>query len=233
MASQEPANPRPPVTSALTVAGSSLQTRQGGSPDAQRSLSSDGVLVGVHAVPEALVPVGAQLAVGRQSLERLALEDAVVVQIVEDGGLEAEEASVDPALDLRFLVETTHEAAVVELGDAELELWADDCHRRQTSCLAVHARECRQIDVRDTVRIGDGEGSLADPFASCVDTAAGRGVETRVDAADLDPIGPWARLDPAPNLLTLVSSEQQKAREALCAVDRDHVPEDRASADLD
>src|SRR3712207_4287898 len=38
------------------------------------------VLVGVHAGPEAVVAVGAQLAVGREALERLALEHRVVAQ---------------------------------------------------------------------------------------------------------------------------------------------------------
>ena len=80
------------------------QSFQGAPPSPHRSLSCDRVLVGVHALPEARVPVGAQVAVGGQALERLALEHAGAIQVVEHAGLEAEEAAVDPVLGARLLV---------------------------------------------------------------------------------------------------------------------------------
>ena len=49
--------------------------------------------------------VGSQLAVGHQSLQRLALEHAVLIQVVQRAGLEAEEAAVDPVLAARLLDE--------------------------------------------------------------------------------------------------------------------------------
>jgi len=108
------------------------------------------------------MPEGAQLAVGSESPERLTLEDAVLGEVVQDTRFEAEEAAVDPALDLRFLVEAAHQSLVVQIGDAELELWPDHRHRRQAPGLAVHAGEGRQVDVRDPIRIGGGEGPLPD-----------------------------------------------------------------------
>src|SRR4249919_1410984 len=179
------------------------------------------------------MPEGAQLAVGSESPERLTLEDAVLGEVVQDTRFEAEEAAVDPALDLRFLVEAAHQSLVVQIGDAELELWPDHRHRRQAPGLAVHASEGRQVDVRDPIRIGGGEGPLPDVVLGGLEAAACWSVEAGVDAAHLDPLGPRDRLDPPLDLLALVSGEQQKAREALRAVDRDHVPEDRAAADLD
>src|SRR3954467_8811177 len=52
----------------------------------------------VHRPPEAGVTVGSELPVLRQALERLLLPDGgVVAEIVEDRGLQHEEAAIDPA----------------------------------------------------------------------------------------------------------------------------------------
>ena len=68
---------------ARRAAGASSHTRHGALPALPHVVERDSVLVGVHALPEALVAVGAQLAVGGQALERLALEHAVALQVVE------------------------------------------------------------------------------------------------------------------------------------------------------
>ena len=77
-------------------------------PRVPQVVERNGVLVGVHALPEALVAVGAQLPVGGEPRERLALEHAVGAQVVEHTGLEAEEAAVDPVLGTRLLAEARH-----------------------------------------------------------------------------------------------------------------------------
>src|SRR4051794_21780741 len=61
--------------------------------------------IGVHRVKETLVLVGDELAVMGQLLERLALQNAVRVdvEVVEHPALEDEETGVDPPFDLRFL----------------------------------------------------------------------------------------------------------------------------------
>src|SRR5918997_706064 len=58
----------------------------------------DRVLVGVHARPEAPVAEGEQLAVGREALERLALQHRVLAQVAQHARREREEAAVDPVL---------------------------------------------------------------------------------------------------------------------------------------
>src|ERR1700760_3767560 len=80
----------------------------------------DHVLVGVHALPEALVPVGGELPVVRQALERLPLEDAVGGEVVERPGLHAEEAAVDPVVEPRLLAEAGDPAVLVDDRDAPL-----------------------------------------------------------------------------------------------------------------
>src|SRR6478752_122120 len=91
----------------------------------------DRVLIGVHAVPEAVVAVGAEVARGGQPLERLALEHAVGLEHVECGHLEAEEPPVHPVLAAGFLLEPADHAVAVELRDAELKARTDHRHRRR------------------------------------------------------------------------------------------------------
>src|SRR5215208_6188624 len=77
----------------------------------------DRVLVGVHAGPEALVAVGGELAVGRQALERLALEHRVLAEVLQRARSQREEAAVDPVLGLRLLVEAGDAVVVAEQRD--------------------------------------------------------------------------------------------------------------------
>src|SRR3954449_8399943 len=63
------------------------------------------VLVGVHAAPEARVPVRRPRARRGGRLARLALQHRVRAQVLERAGLEDEEAAVDPLLGPRLLVE--------------------------------------------------------------------------------------------------------------------------------
>src|SRR5438094_5723632 len=52
----------------------------------------------VHALPELIVPIGHQLPLGGQSLERLALKvDVVSRNVVKNGWLQDKETAVDPA----------------------------------------------------------------------------------------------------------------------------------------
>src|SRR5262249_34579415 len=104
----DPTNPCPPVTSALftshlcrtsVLTGRKLKpswslrpiNTAGGPRGFSRApevVEDDGVLVGVHAVPEALVAVGAELAGGGERLQRLALQCRVGADVGERGGLE-------------------------------------------------------------------------------------------------------------------------------------------------
>ena len=83
-----------------------------------RLSSSAQVAEGVHALPEAVVPVGHQLAFAASRSSGSALEAVVVAgDVVEDPRLEDEEAAVDPALaDLRLLGELDDPVAVEAPG---------------------------------------------------------------------------------------------------------------------
>src|SRR5262245_2153718 len=87
------------------------------------------VLVRVHALPEASVPVRHQLPFTRQPPERLALEGAVVVQVIEDLPVEDEETAVDPIGDDRLLLELRHGALAVEFQQAEVRARVDGGER--------------------------------------------------------------------------------------------------------
>src|SRR5262245_66269148 len=78
------------------------------------------VLVGVHALPEAGVPVRHQLPFARQPPERLAFEHAIVIQVIEYLSIEDEETAVDPIGDDRLLLKLGHGALVVKFQQAEI-----------------------------------------------------------------------------------------------------------------
>src|SRR5205814_4951582 len=106
-------------------------------PDLPRRLArgpqvvkQQGVLVCVHAIPEAFVAERAQLTAGCQPRQRLALEHRALIEQLEDRRLEAEEPTVDPPLAPRFLDEGLDEAIPVQLCHAELELRSHHGYRR-------------------------------------------------------------------------------------------------------
>ncbi len=87
-------------------------------PRAPQRLEVVHVAQRVHRLPEALVPVGHQLAVRGEPLERAALPERLVVgNEIEHVGREDEEAAVDPALaDLRLLLELDDRVALAAEG---------------------------------------------------------------------------------------------------------------------
>src|SRR5579883_3505926 len=80
--------------------------RESGLPDLPRrpprgpeALEEPEVAEGVHALPELPVAIGHELALAGEAFQRLALPARlVVVDVMEDLGLEDEEAAVDPSL---------------------------------------------------------------------------------------------------------------------------------------
>src|SRR5581483_6233100 len=88
-------------------------------------VEDDRVLVGVHAVPEAVVAEARELPLGRQALERVALKHAVLGHVVEEARLEAEEAAVHPLLEPRLLAKAGDAVVVVDHRDAPLAVRPD------------------------------------------------------------------------------------------------------------
>src|SRR5436190_13965252 len=193
----------------------------------------DGVLVGVHALPEACVPEGPKLVVVGQALERLALEHAGVGKVVKDAGVEAEEAAVDPVLGPGLLVEPGDPAVTVELGDAELELGTYDRHRGQCSVCAVKSGQLGEVDVRQAVRVCCAERGLPHAVANPCDAPARGRLHPGVDALDVDRLGPFRLGHELLDLLAEVTGAQHETAQPLRGEDAHHVPEDRPPAYLD
>jgi hypothetical protein len=89
-----------------------------------------------------------------------------------------------------------------------------------------------EVDVGDAVRIGQAEGPPREAFRRSGDATTGRGVEPRVDALDVDLLGPGMRGTELLDHLSPVAGQEQEAAESLGGVDPGHVPENRLAADL-
>ena len=155
--SQPPTSPVAPVTSVGRSRQNDVLTTSvhGASPASQSSLEQALVAQGVHALPEALVPIAPTAAVPPPALERVGLEAGVVaVEVVEQGRLEDEEAAVDPALaDLRLLGELGDQIAV-EHQAAEPRRRTDGGHRRELPVGAMEGEQRAEVDVGDAVAVG-------------------------------------------------------------------------------
>ena len=97
---------------------------------------------GVHALPEAVVPVRHQLAVACELLERLTLPLGLVARhVVEHARLEHEEGAVDPdLLDLRLLGEL-EDGVALEMEMAEPRGRPDDGDGRELAVCAVELEQ--------------------------------------------------------------------------------------------
>src|SRR5262249_25877179 len=109
----------------------------------------------VHALPEAVVLPGGQLAGGRQAFQWVALEDRLITPYVNgDARLEDEEAAVDPALtELRFLDELRHQVTG-EGHAAEPRRRADGGHGREPAVGAMKGEQPADVHVAHTVPVG-------------------------------------------------------------------------------
>src|SRR3954465_10021160 len=126
-------------------------------------LQHDLVPEAVHVLPVAGMAVGGQLAVVGQALERLALPDRLVaLDVVEDAGLEDEEAPVDPAAVAGGLLAERLDAVALERERAEAAGRLDRRQGREHALLAVEFDQGADVDVRDAVPVGEAERLVAD-----------------------------------------------------------------------
>src|SRR6266508_2745759 len=143
------------------------------------------VLVCVHALPEAGVPVRHQLPFASQPPEKLALEGAVVVQVIEDLPVEDEETAVDPIGDDRLLLELRHGALVVKFQQAEVRARVDGGERGDAPVRTMELQQRMQIDVGQPVAVRHAERLVvADVSFDAFDAASGVGVEAGVGKCD-------------------------------------------------
>ena len=147
-------------------------------------VEEDRVLVGVHAVPEALVPERAQL---RRSAPAAASGSRSSTESPRSSSSTDGSKQKKPPLtqcSLRgFSTKPADDAVAVQLRDAELELGPHDGHRRPRPVLVVVGEQRVQIDVGHAVGIGDAERARWPSIVGgAAQTAAGGRLESRVHA---------------------------------------------------
>src|SRR5207248_9934580 len=104
---------------------------------------------------------------------------------------------------------------------------------RQGRLAPVVVEQAPQLDVSDTVGICDADGFVAfQRLGRATQTATRRGIGTRLQAPNPHATGPSFTIHEVLNQLRPEPGEQQEVGEPLRQVDLDHVPENRAAADL-
>src|SRR5450756_892480 len=98
--------------------------------------------------------------IGCQVLKRRALPDSrIVLDVVENAGFQDEEAAIDVVtVARRLLTEIRHHILISEVQSAKTPLGPDSGQRGQGSSPLVRGNECRDVDVGDTVSVGQQEG---------------------------------------------------------------------------
>ena len=152
----------------------------------------DRVLVGVHALPEALVAVGAQLAARRPALERLALEHAVAREVVEHAAAKQKKPPLIQCSERGFSRKPRHapvarRARSRRTGARGARRSSSRARRAARGTRAAHRGRCRRGRRRRSRR------SVSSPLEQLLeqlDPPAGLGVEARVHAPTLTPCGP-------------------------------------------
>src|SRR4051794_34794344 len=157
-------------------------------------LQHDLVAEAVHVLPVARVPVGGQLAVIRQALKGLALPDRLVaLDVVEDAGLEDEEAPVDPATVAGGLLAERLDPVSLERERTEAAGRLDRRQGREHALLAVEFDEGADVDVRDAVAVGEAERFFSDGLLRPLQPAA----RHRLVAGAEERHAPWLDVGPA------------------------------------
>src|SRR3954452_21350242 len=148
----------------------------------------DRILVRVHAVPESRVPECVELTISRQPPQRRVLEHAVLLQVGEEPRLEHEEAPVHPVVQPGLLLEGQYSIVLVQLSDAELAAWPYNGHRGESAVAAVEGAQRRQTDPPPSRR-----------------------VQSRVEAIDLNGLGPRSGGHELLDRLAQIPGQQQEA----------------------
>ena len=88
------------------------------------------------------MPIGHQLPLGRETFERLTLQNAVVapIEIIEHAPMKNEEAGIDPAIENRLFVELLDAAGLADIAGAN----------RCAAANAVEPRSQRQRALNDS-----------------------------------------------------------------------------------
>ena len=137
-------------------------------------------LEGVHGLPEALMEVGAELAVAGEIFHGGLFEHygGVGGEVVEDFAVADHVASVDEAaFCLGFFVESGDGAFGFDAELAEAAWWVDGCEGADFVGLGVEGDGGGDINVADAVAVGEEKvGVVADVFFDEFDAVGGHGI---------------------------------------------------------
>lgn len=142
----------------------------------------------VHALPEAVMAEGDELALLCQPFERLLLkDDFVALDVVQDLRLKDEVTSIDPPFgDLGLFGESRH-SVPVQLKTSKPRWWADGSHRCQTPMGFVESHQIRDVNVSHPVTVGHHEGFGSHIPRQPLESTSGLRLITGVDEMD-DPV---------------------------------------------
>ncbi len=159
----------------------------GGGAAVPEVLQVDSVANRVHRVPEAGVPEGHELALRGESLQRFLFENRRVVgQVIEDAGLEDEEAAIDPRVaGLRLLGEAADHVVFGDFKAAKARGRSDRRDRCQPAVAMVKLEQLPEVKVRKAVAVRRQECLPFEMRPQAPKAAAGHGVESGVNRPDV------------------------------------------------
>src|SRR5688572_28857255 len=125
------------------------------------------------------MPEGAQLPIRRQPLEWLALPDRpITIDVLKHPAIEHEKSAVDPThLVIRLLVKPRNRLVALDIEDSESARRRNGGHGRGLAVRGVKGNESLDVDVRDTVAVGEAEGIAIDELADPTQPSAGHRFE--------------------------------------------------------
>src|ERR1700744_3518645 len=144
---------------------------------------------GVHALPEAGVTIGHQLAFAGQALERLFFEvRGVAVDEIKDLRFKYKKCPVDPAFFGLWLLGKFGDLIAIHFQVAKARRRPDRSQRRQLAVGTMKLEQIVQVDVRNAVAPGEHESLIAHVGSQPLDAAAGLRLHTGIDQVD-GPVG--------------------------------------------
>src|ERR1017187_5501613 len=211
--------------------------------------------VGVHAVEEAVMAVGHELAFVGQPFERFALHDAVVIaEVLEELSLESEVAGAHPSIGLGLFGKSPHAALLRQIEHAEAGNWRNAGHRSDLAVAFVKVQQAADIDVAQTVAIGEQEGVAVYILLNLGEASAGLAIQAGIGQGHAESLfgvmAMAADLRTSPQVhgevvihgliveevlfdgVSFVAQAQDELAEAVVGVDLHDVPEDGAATHL-
>ncbi len=195
------------------------------------------------------------MAVLCEGLEGRLLEDALVVEVVEDTGLEHEEATVHVVVGEWLLAELLDCAILGHVHDTEARQRPDRGDGCEPPMGFMEVEQCRDVDIGEAVAIGDHEAFVADVVLDPLDATTGHGGLARVGDGHLPTglvmgavvrdLGGLAEADgevvraalvveeEVLDVLTPVAGADDEVGDPVVGEALHDVPDDRATTDLD